>query len=159
VGWWPSLPTDSPLRSCLIDRVVSPEETALYCAGARIVLNPHRDASGCAMASNLWGVPAASPNPRLFEAAACGAFILTDNRRADVGRYFDIGREMDTYSDGTELVAKIKNWLGRDEERFSGARAACEKARKHYTLDVRMRELLETAGAWQCAAGRQAVAV
>ncbi len=146
VGPWNGLPEGSPLRPCAINAIVPNEEAALYCAGARIVINPHRDPGGSCMSSNLWGVKAASPNPRLFEAAACGAFVLCDEARADVGDYFDIGREIDVFSGSAGLLKKVRFWLSRDEERAAGAASASRRARGQHNMKARMASLLETAG-------------
>lgn len=145
VGHWDGLPEGSLLKTFVADNFVSPDEAAKYYAGARIVVNPHRDSAGVSLASNLWGVKAASPNPRLFEAAACGAFVLTDDKRTDVGRYFRVGEEIDTFHDGAGLIEKIKYWLGREKARAAGAAAASRKARKSHTLEKRMAVILETA--------------
>lgn len=145
VGPWP-LPRNSPLFPRLINGVVPAGEAARYCAGARIVLNPHRSPCGSEMASNLWGVPADSPNPRLFEAAACGAFVLNDDKRADLGKYFELGREMDVFSDARDLAEKAAYWLGHEEARAAGAASASRRAIKFHSLDVRMADLLAGAG-------------
>jgi spore maturation protein CgeB len=145
VGNWERLPAGSPLKRSVAAGFATPAETARYYAGAKLVLNPHRDGAGTSLASNLWGIGAVSPNPRLFEAAACGTFVLTDDRRTDAGRYFNIGEEMDTFHDGQELIMKIKYWLGREEARAAGAAAASVKARRDYSLEKRMSALLETA--------------
>ncbi len=144
LGLWSGLPEGSPLKSFVTEGLVSPADTARYYAGARIVLNPHRDGGGSVMASNLWGVGAVSPNPRLFEAAAAGSFVLTDDKRTDVGRYFRIGEEVDTFHDGPDLIKKIKYWLGREDARAAGAAAASIKARRDHSLEKRMTSLLET---------------
>ena len=157
IGPWP-LPEDSPLAPVLVNKVVSAEEAARYCAGAKIVLNPHRLPGGSEMASNLWRVPAASPNPRLFEAAACGAFVLNDDKRADVGKYFEIGREMDVFANAGELAEKAAWWLGHEEARAAGAASASLRARNLHSLDVRMADLLAETG-FPAPAARKEVAL
>lgn len=142
-GHWNRAPEGSLLKSFVRDGFVGPAETAKYYAGAKIVINPHRDGAGTSLASNLWGVGAVSPNPRLFEAAACGAFVLTDDKRTDSGRYFRVGEEIDVFHDGPELIEKIKYWLGREEARAAGAAAASLRARRDYSLEKRMAALLE----------------
>ena len=108
-------------------------------------MHPHRDGAGTSLASNLWGVRAVSPNPRLFEAAACGAFVLTDDKRTDSGNYFSVGEEIDVFRDGGQLVEKIRYWLAREEARAAGAAAASLKARSEHSLEKRMAALLATA--------------
>lgn len=147
VGPWNGLPAGSRLRRFVREGLVTAAETAKYCAGARIVLNPHRDSAGSGMATNIWGVGAASPNPRLFEAAAAGAFVLTDDKRSDVGRYFRIGSELDTFRDGAELAAKTRRWLADEPARAAGAAAASRRARAEHSYDRRLAELLALAGA------------
>ena len=151
VGHWEGIPGSSPLKGRVVEGFVKPEEAAKYYAGARIVLNPHRDGAGLSMASNLWNVRAVSPNPRLFEAAACGGFVLTDDKRTDVGRYFRVGEEVDVYHDGAGLLSKVRYWLARETERAAGAAAASVRARRDYSLQRRMAELLEISCGWRAA--------
>lgn len=148
VGHWEGIPGDSPLKGRVVDGFVRPEEAAKYYAGARIVLNQHRDGAGLSLSSNLWNVRAVSPNPRLFEASACGAFVLTDDKRVDVGRYFRIGEEADIYHDEAGLLSKVRYWLDRERERAAGAAAASARSRRDYSLSRRMAELLEISCGW-----------
>ena len=151
VGHWSGIPEGSLLKKFVVDGFVSPEETARYYAGAKIVINPHRDGAGLSLASNINGVRAVSPNPRLFEAAACGTFVLTDDKRTDAGEYFRVGEEIDTFCDGNDLIRKIRYWLGREEARAAGAAAASQRARHEHSLEKRMAALLETACSGVCA--------
>lgn len=83
---------------------------------ARITLNIDIDAFA-----------AQPPNMRLIEATGAGAFLLTSHH-ADLPRFFTPGREVETFSDRTELLAKIRRYLADEPARraiAAAARARC----------------------------------
>ncbi len=53
-------------------------------------------------------------NFRLFEGAACGCLVLTQNLGDEQSSLFEPGREIDTYADVIELEEKLKLYLGND---------------------------------------------
>jgi len=80
-------------------------------------------------------------NDRLFEVASCGGFQLTD-RREDVGRMFEVGKEIVTYQDAADCRRLIEYYLGRPDERAAIAAAGQRRAHQDHTVSLRLTELL-----------------
>lgn len=80
-------------------------------------------------------------NPRTFELAGCGAFQLVDNR-ALLPELFEVGREVVTFSDKTELENKIDYYLAHPEERKQVAQAGRVRALRDHTYAQRLRSML-----------------
>lgn len=57
-----------------------------------------------------------SANMRLFEATGIGGFLLTGHYD-NLARYFDPGKEVETFSSEGELLEKIRHYLAHPEER------------------------------------------
>jgi len=85
-----------------------------YC-GSKIVLSPHRPGGT---------VQPYSLGPRVYEAAACGAFQLVSNNREGLKEVF--GDILPTFGNAEELEEQIRYFLIHDDERKERARAARE---------------------------------
>jgi spore maturation protein CgeB len=82
---------------------------------------------------------------RHFEIPACGGFLITapaDN----LGKYYDIGREIVTYDSVSGLVEKIKYYLNHEEERQLIAEAGYRRTIKDHTYEKRFNEIFKTMG-------------
>jgi spore maturation protein CgeB len=81
-------------------------------------------------------------NMRLYEATGMGALLLTD-QKDNLKDIFEPGREVETYADPKEAVAKVIALL-RDPDRLARI-AAAGRARtlREHTYQARMKELLE----------------
>jgi len=97
---------------------------------SKIVLNIHRNFE------NNGG------NYRLFEIPACHAFQLVDDRK-DIGKFFKVGKEVVTFKNNDDLVAKAKYFLENPKERIKIASNGYNRVRKDHTLNNRMRNLIE----------------
>jgi len=111
------------------DSVYGPEMVKAYNA-AKIVLNVHIEDDISYKA-----------NMRVFEAAGCGAFLLTDNAH-EVGKMFDIGRELATYEDEEDLIELVKHYLKAEDERREISARAQERAYKEHTYRQRIASLI-----------------
>lgn len=116
-GLWPGIAHyGSPhrLASALRWPCIPNRDTARLYRGAKIVLNPHR-----------WHPTAESANPRVYEAAAIGAFQISDHR-AEIPELF--GDAIPTYPPGVpwRLEALIRHYLADDAAR----RACADEARR-----------------------------
>ena len=80
-------------------------------------------------------------NDRLFEVASCGGFQLTD-RREDVGRMFEVGKEIVTYQDAGDCRRLIEYYLAHPDERAAIAAAGQRRAHQDHTVSLRLAELL-----------------
>jgi spore maturation protein CgeB len=120
----------TPLREAHTGRVVFCEEKARAFRSAAGVLNTMYPAE-------IDGV-----NSRLFEAAGCGAAVLTEFRPT-VPELFDIGSEVLTFRDFDELVDQATRLL--DETGLTGrlGDAAARRAHRDHSYDLRVAAILE----------------
>lgn len=79
-------------------------------------------------------------NMRLFEATGAGALLVTD-AAANLSEMFEPGREVVTYDGLEDLVAKVRHFSERDEERIAIARAGQARTLAQHTYGVRIPEL------------------
>ena len=69
-------------------------------------------------------------------------FELT-NYQSEIPEYFEIGRELETYSSEEELLEKISYYLQHEEERQIIARNGYEKAKENYSLNARVEQMMQ----------------
>jgi spore maturation protein CgeB len=103
------------------------EEVVRYYRAAAICLNHHRTTTTLEAGTHIPPGAAVSLNPRAYEIAACGAFQLMDDSRAEASEIF--GSWMPTYrhGDSGDLERAIRHWLARPalrEEYAAAQRAA-----------------------------------
>jgi hypothetical protein len=110
-------------------------------AQARVVVNRHGDiAEGYAN------------NMRLYEATGVGATLVTE-AAPNLADIFEPEREVVTYRDGDELVARVRRLLDDPSAAASIAAAGQRRTLRDHTYPVRMRELSQMLEARR-AAGR-----
>jgi spore maturation protein CgeB len=122
---------ETAARAVHTGRIVTREEKARVFRSAAGVLNTMHPAE-------VSGV-----NVRLFEAAGCGAAVLTEFRPT-VPELFAVGNEVLTFHDFDELVEQATRLLS---ERGLTARlgdAATQRAHRDHTYDLRVTTILET---------------
>jgi hypothetical protein len=83
-----------------------------------------------------------SANMRLFEIAGTGAFQLMEHH-ADIGRFFEPGREIVTYRDANEMMAMVRYYLDHPTERLEIARRGQERCLKEHGMERRAVEFGE----------------
>lgn len=76
------------------------------------------------------------PNMRLFEATAAGAFLLTE-AQYNLGDFFEIGKEIETFSSQEEALEKIYYYLKHPEERLAIARRGQARCLQDYSMRKR----------------------
>jgi spore maturation protein CgeB len=81
-------------------------------------------------------------NYRLFEIPACGVLQVVDEKK-NVGKFFEIGKEIVTFSDVNDLRAKVKYYLEHPDERERIARAGFERVKRDHTLIDRTERMLK----------------
>ncbi|MFS0723245.1 glycosyltransferase [Paenibacillus sp. 1P07SE] len=141
--WWDRLKHYDQLSGSIrLGDWMTPEDTASYYNGAKIVINLHRSVDDDTINANRIKLPASSPNPRTFEIAACGALQLTD-LRADLGNWYKVDEEIAHFSSFEELTAKLDYYLTHDEERRRLALRGLLRTRSHHTYEQRLHTLLE----------------
>lgn len=84
-------------------------------------------------------------NSRLFEATACGGFVLT-HTAPGLERYFAPDIEVATYNTRADLHDKVRHYLRADEERHRIALAGQARAALDHTYRNRIGELLAITG-------------
>jgi len=134
---WEMLPEGSGLRRHLRGAHTFPGEWRKIYSASRIVLAAHyHDPSG--------RYPVYQASPRVFEALACGSFVLCDRQRDALALFRD-GEHLVSFSDGEDLAAKVRYYLEHPGERQAIARRGCEEALNRHTYAHRIEKLLALA--------------
>jgi len=141
---WERLRKDSPLKGCVRAAHVRPELWRKIFAAAKIVLSVH-------FADPRGVIPCHQASPRVFEAMACGAFVLSDRQR-DVLALFREGEHLACFGDAAELAEKVRRYLADPGERARIARRGAEEVLRNHTYTGRLRYLLDDVG--RCVSGR-----
>ena len=81
-------------------------------------------------------------NVRLFEAAGCGAAVLTEFR-STVPELFEVGKEVLAYHDFDDLVEQATRLLGEHGLTEQLGDAAAQRAHRDHTYDLRVATILE----------------
>lgn len=79
---------------------------------------------------------------RLWDILGAGVFALT-NYQSEIPEYFEVGKDLDTYASEEELVQKIRYYLEHEEERKEIARNGYQKAKERYSLELRVKQILQ----------------
>jgi spore maturation protein CgeB len=130
---WEVLPHGSPLRPFIRAAHTTPETWVRIYSASNIVLSIHyRDPQN--------RIPVHQASPRVFEAMACGAFVLTD-RQPDVVSLFRGGEHLVVFDDDRDLREKIGYFLTHPEERERIAAAGMREVLDNHTYAHRVKEL------------------
>ncbi len=132
---WEALPEGDPLRACIRGGGVGPETWVRIYAAARVVLSIH-------YRSDDERLPVHQASPRVFEALACGAFVLTDRQR-DVLALFRDGEHLAVFSDGGDLARRLREILEDEATRHRIAAAGRREVLRRHTYVHRVEELLQ----------------
>jgi spore maturation protein CgeB len=129
--WGRKLSPDSPLRPVLRDGFFSPEEMASMFSSATITLNIH-----------TWNETADhGVNPRLFEAASCGAAQLVDWKH-EIPDLFDIHKDLLTYKTIEEVPSRVEEALASRAKLAEMGASARHRALAEHTYEHRMERML-----------------
>jgi spore maturation protein CgeB len=80
---------------------------------------------------------------RDFEVPGCRGFLIT-KKTEDLARYYEIGREVETYESTDELVAKIRHYLKAEAERERISEAGYQRTMANHTMEIRLTELFQS---------------
>jgi len=124
----------------------------------RYIANPLRRApvawraevAAKAVAGRLRGGPRATAPPaqikaRTFEVPGCGGFLLTQAAE-NVSEYFEPGREIATFNDTDELIAKIRHYLSHESERAAVAERGHQRTINEHTYRHRLTKIFDRIG-------------
>ena len=129
-GGFPRWIGETAARAVHTGRVVTCEEKARVFRSAAGVLNNMHP-------SEVNGV-----NVRLFEAAGCGAAVLTEFR-STVPELFAVGKEVLAFHDFDELVEQATRLLSERGLTAQIGDAAAQRAHRDHTYDLRVTAILE----------------
>jgi spore maturation protein CgeB len=129
-GGFPPWLGDAPARAVHTGRCVFGEDKARVFRSAAGVLNTMHPAE------------VAGVNSRLFEAAGCGAAVLTEFRPT-VPELFDIGDEVLAFRDFDELIDQATRLLTDTGLTAQLGDAAARRAHRDHTYDLRVATILE----------------
>lgn len=131
---WRKLDKRSKLKGCIRGTHTTPSDWLKIYSASKIVLATHYQDP-----TNRFPVYQASP--RVFEALACGAFVMSDNQR-DVFSLFKDGDHLVRFDDADELIEKIIYYLDRPKERCEIARRGRQEVLNNHTYVHRIERLL-----------------
>jgi len=78
-------------------------------------------------------------NMRIFETTGCGVFLLTEYHE-NLSKFFEIGKEIETFADEYELIDKIRYYLEHEREREEIARLGHERCLRDHSMSKRAGE-------------------
>lgn len=131
---WDRLDKRSPLKKCIRGLHTVPLEWLKIYSSAGIVLAPHYQ-------DPQHRFPVHQASPRIFEAMACGAFVLTDNQR-DVFALFKDGEHLVRFEDTPDFVHKIYYYLDHFDARMKIAEKGRQEVIRRHTYIHRIQELI-----------------
>jgi len=131
---WEKVDWESKLRACIKASHTPPSEWSKIYSASKIVLATHYQDP-----ANRFPVYQASP--RIFEALACGAFVMSDNQR-DVFSLFKDGEHLVRFDDADDLIEKITYYLARPLEREEIACQGRREVLSKHTYVHRIERLL-----------------
>lgn len=124
-----TLPRRSPVRSRHCGEVWGLDMYRTL-ARSRVTVNRH-----IGVAENF------ANNMRLYEATGVGAMLITD-RKDNLGKLFDIGREVVAYGSIDEAIDMVKHYTAHPQEARDIARAGQARTLAEHTYAHRMQELV-----------------
>lgn len=78
---------------------------------------------------------------RILDIMGCGGFVLT-NYQPEIEEYFDIGKDIETFTSIEELKDKCRYYLTHEHERLSIAINGYKKIRDSFTYEHQLNEIL-----------------
>lgn len=116
-----------PDKNLFFKEGIKGEEYAKHMNRSKIVLN---------LAQGISGV-----SQRVFEASACGAFVLTNNISEEEKLYIDT--EIDYFNNIDDLISKLFIYLNHNETRIAYAKKAHEKTLKNHLINHRFIDMIK----------------
>jgi hypothetical protein len=132
-GYW----SDTEVRRLCLSNNIVPRDTAALYRQTRIVLNVFREVHHF----NYSKIPATSLNPRVYEALACGALVVSE-WRPEVD---DVVPELPTFRKEAECVELVRGLLA-DPARAEAIRVQCAARLAPHTYAARLQTVLATVG-------------
>jgi spore maturation protein CgeB len=131
--YWEKLQASSPLKNKAINIKMNYDEWVKIFSACKINLVIHY---------NDGKVPCHQASPKIFEALACGCFVLTDRQR-DVENLFKDKEHLVFFDNEQDLQKKIQYYLEQADERNRIALKGQASAINEHTYKHRMKRLIE----------------
>jgi spore maturation protein CgeB len=133
---WEQLDQNSCLRTHIKGAHTPPSTWIKIYSSSKIVLAPHYHDPK----SNL---PVYQASPRIFEAMACGAFVISDEQK-DVFALFEDGKHLVKFRNHKDLRKKIRHFIENNDERKKIAKQGQVEVLNKHTYTLRIESLLST---------------
>lgn len=127
--------SDPAVDACCLSPNIPAAVTADLYRETRIVVNVFRETHHF----NRDGIPATAMNPRIYEALACGALVISEWREEIAARV----PELPTFRTEDECVELVRTFL-REKDRLADTQAACAARLAGDTYAARVRTVLTT---------------
>lgn len=130
--YWDRLDQKSKLRAKSISVKINYEQwVKIYGAGKIILVTHYQNPP----------IPCYQASPKLFEAMACGSFVLVDDQK-DVRALFQDGKHLVFFKDPQDLREKICYYAAHDKERLAIAAEGQREVLKNHTYQQRFQQML-----------------
>ena len=131
---WERLEKGSRLRNHIKAAHTKPSEWLKIYSASKIVLAVHYQ-------DPEKRFPVYQASPRVFEALACGAFVISDNQK-DVFSIFKMGEHLVRFDGPDELIEKIEYYLDHPKEREEIAENGRKEVLSRHTFTHRIETML-----------------
>lgn len=84
---------------------------------------------------------------RVWDILGCGGFLLT-NYQAEIPEYFEIGTDLEIFTDTHDLADKVAYYLAHEEERLQIAQSGYRKVKALHTYESRIIDMLRILADW-----------
>ena len=135
---WDNISKESSLNKFVRGFHTKPIEWVKVFSASKIALCIHyHDYSG--------KIPCYQASPKVFEALACGSFLLVDDQK-DILSLFKDGEHLVIYKDVDDLRAKVLYYLNNETERKRIAENRRREVLEKHTYKHRIKSILDTIG-------------
>jgi spore maturation protein CgeB len=132
---WERVSPGSPLRKHIQKTHTRPEEWVKIYSQSKIVLVIHY--------SDSKNTPCYQASPKIYEAMACGSFVISDSQK-DVLSLFSDGKHLVLYQDLLDLNRKILFYLEHEHQRKMVARNGQREVLEKHTYLHRITKIIDT---------------
>lgn len=134
--YWDELDDQSKLKAKCVSVKMNYDQWVKIYSAAKIVLVTHYYNPQ---------VPCHQASPKLFEAMACGSFVLVDDQK-DVRALFQDGKQVVFFKDAQDLRDKIQYYAAHDKERNVIAQEGQREVLNKHNYRHRFQQMLKILG-------------
>jgi spore maturation protein CgeB len=126
-------PWRGKLQRICLSKNIPARQTAEYYQQTKIIVNVFREVHHF----NKQKIPAHSLNPRIYEALACGAVVVSEDR-PEIKEKFP---ELPVFKSNQELIIQIQNLL-QDNDHYKRILTICQQCFAKHTITERLKSVL-----------------